>query len=133
MLSANVARQLHLTDGKIKIENHEVMIKTLPIGIQPDEFRNRLKADEVQAHIKDIRSTFRDVQIMLGVDRLDYIKGIPLKLAAMDKFFQRHPEKIGKVVLIQIVIPSRESLEANQALRQEVQQQVGEINGKYGM
>lgn len=107
-------------------------IRTLPIGIQPEEFRKRLETDDVQAHIRDMQSTFRGMKVMLGVDRLDYVKGIPLKLEAMDKFFQRHPEQVGKVVLIQIVIPSRESLEANQHLRQEVQTQVGEINGKYG-
>lgn len=86
----------------------------------------------MQELIRDTRSTFRDMKIIVGVDRLDYTKGIPLKLRAMDKFFQDHPEQVGKVTLVQIVVPSRESLDANQALRKDVQEHVGRINGKYG-
>lgn len=123
---------MNISEGKLKTADGDILVKTLPIGIEPRDFSDRLKKDEVQNLIECTRGDFRDMQIMVGVDRLDYIKGIPLKLEALDKLFQQHPEKVGKVVLIQVVVPSRENVQANQSLRKDVQELVGKINGKYG-
>lgn len=122
-----------MESDRLKVGDHTVLVKTLPIGIEPSDFLERLRKDEVQNLIQSTRQNFDGVQLMVGIDRLDYIKGIPLKLHAMDMFFQQHPEQVGKVVLVQVVIPSRADLEANQKLRREVQELVGKINGKYGM
>lgn len=69
---------------------------------------------------------------MVGVDRLDYIKGVPQKLHALEVFLTEHPEWVGKVVLVQVAVPSREDVEEYQNLRAVVNELVGRINGKFG-
>jgi len=69
---------------------------------------------------------------MVGVDRLDYIKGVPQKLHALEVFLTEHPEWIGKVVLVQVAVPSRQDVEEYQNLRAVVNELVGRINGKFG-
>lgn len=107
-------------------------MKTLPIGIEPSEFHERLCKAEVQEMIRTIRGQSGGARILIGIDRLDYIKGLPQKLHALDEFFHQFPDQVGKVVLVQVAIPSRANLEVNQKLRVEVQELVGRINGKYG-
>lgn len=69
---------------------------------------------------------------MVGVDRLDYIKGVPQKLHALEVFLSDHPEWVGKVVLVQVAVPSRQDVEEYQNLRAVVNELVGRINGKFG-
>lgn len=69
---------------------------------------------------------------MLGVDRLDMIKGIPQKLLAFEKFLEEHKEWREKVVLVQIAVPSRTEIPEYVKLRSMVHEMVGRINGKYG-
>jgi trehalose 6-phosphate synthase/phosphatase len=66
------------------------------------------------------------------MDRLDYSKGIPARLKTFDIFLSKYPEYLGKVSLILIVVPSRDNVESYQNLKEEVDELVGRINGKYG-
>lgn len=68
----------------------------------------------------------------MGVDRLDYIKGVPQKLHGLELFLTQHPEWIGKVVLVQLAVPSRQDVEEYQNLRSTVNELVGRINGRFG-
>jgi trehalose 6-phosphate synthase len=72
------------------------------------------------------------VKVIVGVDRLDYIKGVPQKLHALELFLTQHPEWIGKVVLVQLAVPSRQDVEEYQNLRATVNELVGRINGRFG-
>ena len=79
-----------------------------------------------------IMITFRrygNVKVMLGVDRLDMIKGIPQKLLAFEKFLDENPEYRSSVVLVQIAVPSRLDVPEYQHLRSQVHEIVGRING----
>lgn len=69
---------------------------------------------------------------MVGVDRMDYLKGVPQKLHAFDAFLTKYPEWVGKVVLIQVAVPTRPDVEEYQRLRTEVNGLIGSIAGKYG-
>ncbi len=69
---------------------------------------------------------------MVGVDRLDYVKGLPQKLRALEVLLTNHPELVGSVVLVQIAIPTRGEVEEYQNLRVLVNELVGRINGKFG-
>jgi trehalose-6-phosphate synthase len=120
-------------DSKISLSGREVFVGAFPIGIEPSEFHSRLQKEGVQDMIRSMRDKFQGATVIVGVDRLDYIKGIPQKLYAFDMFLERHPEWIGKAILVQVAIPSRANLEMNQKLRVDVQKLIGEINGKYGM
>ena len=69
---------------------------------------------------------------MVGVDRLDYVKALPQKLRAFEMFLTDHPEYVGRVVMIQIAIPTRGEVEEYQNLRLLVNELIGRINGKFG-
>ena len=69
---------------------------------------------------------------MVGVDRLDYVKGLPQKLRALEVLLTNHPELVGSVVLVQIAVPTRGEVEEYQNLRVLVNELVGRINGKFG-
>lgn len=70
--------------------------------------------------------------MLLGIDRLDYIKGIPHKMQALKSFFEKYPEYQDQVVLVQVAVPSRQDVKEYQMLKQNVDQLVGQINSTYG-
>lgn len=92
-----------------------------------------MKKPKVQERIAALERKFQGVKLMVGVDRLDYIKGVPQKLHALEVFLTEHPEWVGKVVLVQVAVPSRQDVEEYQNLRAVVNELVGRINGKFGM
>eukprot|EP00761_Pharyngomonas_kirbyi_P012577 gb/GECH01012604.1/.p1 GENE.gb/GECH01012604.1/~~gb/GECH01012604.1/.p1 ORF type:complete len:748 (+),score=160.27 gb/GECH01012604.1/:1-2244(+) len=116
----------------VRYQGRFVSVCTDPVGIDPDKFHNKLISSEVMNRVEELRQTFRGRKIILGVDRLDYIKGVPHKLRGLERFFQEHPDWIGKVVLIQVAVPSRIGVKEYQELKHEVEELVGRINGKYG-
>ncbi|KAJ1031094.1 hypothetical protein NDA18_002313 [Ustilago nuda] len=115
-----------------EFEGRYVHVGTYPIGIEPNQFEEGLERDSVKERIKSLQRRFEGVKIIVGVDRLDYIKGVPQKLHALETFLQDHPEWVGKVVLVQVAVPSRQDVEEYQNLRATVNEAVGRINGRFG-
>ncbi|KAL9939381.1 hypothetical protein V8E36_002194 [Tilletia maclaganii] len=116
----------------LEFEGRYVHVGTYPIGIQPELFEKGLQKKSVQERIRTLERRFEGVKIIVGVDRLDYIKGVPQKLYALEAFLQDHPEWVGKVVLVQVAVPSRQEVEEYQNLRSKVNEAVGAINGRFG-
>jgi len=125
-------RGLPTTPNGIQYEGRTVTIGAFPIGIDPDKFTEGLKKPKVQERIAHLTKKFQGIKLIVGVDRLDYIKGVPQKLHAFEVFLTEHPEWVGKVVLIQVAVPSRQDVEEYQNLRAVVNELVGRINGKFG-
>ena len=109
-----------------------VHVGTFPIGIDPDKFITALDNPAVQAKVRELEERFAGKKLMVGVDRLDYIKGVPHKLHAFDQFLTRYPEWQGKVALLQVAVPTRTEVEEYKNLRTSVNELVGRINGKFG-
>ncbi|KAA1095760.1 Trehalose-6-P synthase/phosphatase complex synthase subunit [Puccinia graminis f. sp. tritici] len=109
-----------------------VHVGSFPIGIEPTKFQEALLSPAVQKRILTLEQRFHGIKVIVGVDRLDYIKGVPQKLHALDVFLSEHPEWIGKVVLVQVAVPSRQDVEEYQNLRSNVNELVGRINGRFG-
>lgn len=109
-----------------------VTVGAFPIGIDPEKFVEGLQKPKVQERIAALSRKFEGVKLIVGVDRLDYIKGVPQKLHALEVFLTEHPEWIGKIVLVQVAVPSRQDVEEYQNLRAVVNELVGRINGKFG-
>ncbi|WPT11748.1 Alpha,alpha-trehalose-phosphate synthase [UDP-forming] 1 [Picochlorum sp. SENEW3] len=107
-------------------------VAAFPIGIDPDRFTSALEAPEVRANVAQLLNRYAGRKVMLGVDRLDMIKGIPQKLLAFEKFLEENPDWRDKVLLVQIAVPSRTDVPEYQRLRSMVHEIVGRINGKYG-
>ncbi|KAH7915644.1 glycosyltransferase family 20 protein [Hygrophoropsis aurantiaca] len=116
----------------VEFEGRLAHVGTFPIGIEPDSFIENLKKESVKSRITQIEQRFGGVKLIVGVDRLDYIKGVPQKLHALELFLTQHPEWIGKVVLVQLAVPSRQDVEEYQNLRSTVNELVGRINGRFG-
>ena len=78
-----------------------------PIGIHPNKWEEALESSLVKDKIIDLQRRFDGKKVLLGIDRLDYVKGIPHKLKAIECFLRAHPQWMGKIVLLQIAVPSR--------------------------
>eukprot|EP01027_Heterolobosea_sp_BB2_P009520 GEZU01014023.1.p1 GENE.GEZU01014023.1~~GEZU01014023.1.p1 ORF type:complete len:794 (+),score=283.04 GEZU01014023.1:81-2384(+) len=103
-----------------------------PIGIDPNKWTECLCKPETQARIAELKEKFKGQKIVLGVDRLDYTKGLPLKFQAFERFLTLHPEFREKVTLIQIGVPTRETVQEYKELITEVNELCGRINSKFG-
>ncbi|KAL5716526.1 Trehalose-6-P synthase/phosphatase complex synthase subunit [Ranunculus cassubicifolius] len=107
-------------------------VAAFPIGIDSDRFIRALELPKVQDHIKELKERFAGRKVMLGVDRLDMIKGIPQKILAFEKFLEENPNWHDKVVLLQIAVPTRTDVPEYQKLTSQVHEIVGRINGRFG-
>lgn len=103
-----------------------------PISINYEDFASA--ADPaVTAMARTIRNRLGDVRLILGVDRLDYTKGIPERLIAFQELLEQHPELRGRVTMLQIAVPSREDIPEYIQLKLRIETAVGKINGQYGV
>ncbi|RKZ33238.1 trehalose-6-phosphate synthase, partial [bacterium] len=117
--------------GKIKNDNRQIRIGAFPISIDFYEFENMARSQEVSDRAWYIHEDLPNQHIILGVDRLDYTKGIINRLRAFQNAMRRYPELIKKLTFIQVVVPSRQNVPEYQNLRREIEQTVGEINGEF--
>jgi trehalose 6-phosphate synthase len=108
-------------------------VKPFPISIDPSLWKGPTKPAELTSDNRNVRKALglRDEKIIFGVDRLDYTKGIPDRMKAFARLLERHPEWHGKVTMVQVGAPSREHLRRYQALMNEVESCVTQINAKY--
>lgn len=117
---------------RIEVGGRSVRLDALPIGIAPAEFTDLLaKDEETRSRLSAIRERYAGRHLLLGVDRLDYTKGIPDRLRTYRRLLEDYPELRGKVTLIQVAVPSREVIPMYKELRQEVDELVGKINGHF--
>lgn len=114
------------------IPTNEKMWGVYPISIDTQHFMDLSKKPETQEFITKYKHYKQNMKWILGVDRLDYIKGLLLKLRAYRTFLKRYPEERGKVQMVQIVIPSRTEVPEYQELKRHIEQLVSRINGEYG-
>jgi trehalose 6-phosphate synthase len=87
----------------------------------------------VQKRIHELEKQYEGKTVIIGVDRLDYTKGLVQKLEGYAHFLNTYPELEGKVTLIQVAVPSREDVKEYQDLEKEISILVGKINGEHGM
>ena len=115
----------------IRFEKREIRVGHFPIGIDFALFENGAASDAVAQRSRQLRATFPDCQLILGSDRLDYSKGIPERLRAFRTALEFHPELHGRVVLIQIVVPSRVQIPRYHEFKRRIDRLVGDINGRF--
>ncbi|KAL1299779.1 alpha,alpha-trehalose-phosphate synthase [UDP-forming] 1 isoform X1 [Arachis ipaensis] len=120
------------TPEGVEYQGKLTRVAAFPIGIDSHRFKRALELPEVQKHIKDLEERFKHRKVMLGVDRLDMIKGIPQKILAFEKFLEENPDWREKVVLLQIAVPTRTDVPEYQKLTSQVHEIVGRINGRFG-
>jgi trehalose 6-phosphate synthase len=110
---------------------HELRVGAFPISIDFKDFVRRAAKPEVSEEVQRIDGLLPQSKLILGIDRLDYSKGIPLRIRAFGEALASYPELRGNVCLLQVVIPSRLDVERYQLLKRDIDRLVGEINGRY--
>ncbi|EME32832.1 alpha,alpha-trehalose-phosphate synthase (UDP-forming) isoform 2 [Galdieria sulphuraria] len=116
----------------VNYHSHFAHVGIFPIGIDPNTFHRALEDANVQQRIQELHERFMGKKVLLGVDRLDYIKGVPHKLLALEWLLTKYSEWMHKVVLVQIAVPTRTEIEEYKKLSSQTNELVGRINGKFG-
>jgi trehalose 6-phosphate synthase len=106
-------------------------VGAFPISIDFGAFERDAASREVSESAWHIHENLPERQIVLGLDRMDYTKGIPYRLRAFRHLLANHPDIRGKITLVQVVVPSRRGIPEYEALKTEIERLVGEINGAF--
>ncbi|NTV64962.1 MAG: trehalose-6-phosphate synthase [Oscillochloris sp.] len=115
----------------LQTAGHRIRLGVFPIGIDAADFGRTAATREVTELTRQIRTALGRQQIILGVDRLDYTKGIEQRLEAFRHALLRFPELHHQVSFVQIAVPSRADIPEYQNLKQRIERLVGEINGEF--
>ncbi len=113
-------------------DGREVRLGVYPMGVDAAQFGRVASDPQVLDEVRAIREQASGARIILGVDRLDYTKGIPRRLLAMERLLERDASQRGQVRLVQIAVPSRTSVPQYAEFRRRVDEEVGRINGTFG-
>jgi trehalose 6-phosphate synthase len=114
-----------------RFEGRVTQIGTFPIGIDYELFAGAAATPTITDRVKELRRQIPTPQIVLGLDRLDYTKGIPYRLRAFHLALKRYPELHRKITLLQVVVPSRETVPEYQDLKAQIERLVTQINGEF--
>ena len=115
----------------ITVNDRPVVAEAFPMGIDDKKYASLPDQPEVQEQIAHLEENFKDLKVILAVDRLDYSKGILQRLMAFEQLLELHPEYIEKIILYMIVVPSRDTVPQYKELRDEIDKRVGNINSLY--
>ncbi|KAA0109304.1 trehalose-6-phosphate synthase [Mycolicibacterium sp. P1-5] len=119
--------------GEVQLGFRTVKVGAFPISIDSADLDSKARNRDVRRRAKELRAELGNPRkILLGVDRLDYTKGIDVRLKAFSELLAEGRAKRDDTVLVQLATPSRERVESYRVLRGEIEQQVGHINGEYG-
>jgi len=116
---------------KMNAGGRTLRLGSFPISIDYNAFMKHAASPEIAALASDLRTRLPNRQLILGVDRLDYTKGIPHRLEAFRNALLRYPDLLERVRLVQVVVPSREDIPQYSELRTRIERLVGEINGQF--
>jgi alpha,alpha-trehalose-phosphate synthase [UDP-forming] len=130
-----------LTDAEVDWDRHTATVgghtchvRSFPISIDVASFEAAATAPGSEAAVATLRERYAPPggQLGIGVDRMDYSKGLPEKLKTLDLLWERYPEHRGRFTFVQVAVPSRTDIEAYDELTQKVERLVREINERYG-
>ncbi len=121
-----------LGDTRYRAYGQTVHCNAFPIGIDVDEFAALTHAKESREMYENMKREYSTRRLVLGIDRLDYSKGIPQRVRAFRELLANYPENRRSATLIQIASPTRETVDAYGDIRRELESLCGAINGDYG-
>lgn len=119
--------------GDIVTSGHgRARLATFPIGIDPTMFAQYASKAVTHPEVSRLRMSLQGSKLLIGVDRLDYSKGLTNRIRAVDRLLQLQPSLKRRLSLLQIAVPSRGGIEAYGRLQADVAQLVTEVNGRHG-
>jgi trehalose 6-phosphate synthase len=119
--------------SEIITPDRDFRVGAFPISIDFSEFERQAQSQESAEKAWIIHANFPEQQLLLGVDRLDYSKGIPNRIKAIENVLERYPELIRKISFLQIVVPSRTDVPEYKELKEEIEGLVGRVNGRFSV
>jgi trehalose 6-phosphate synthase/phosphatase len=114
---------------RVRLEGRDVKLGVFPMGVDAKHFDAAARDPQVIARAQAIRSESDGRQIVLGIDRLDYTKGIPCRLEAVERLLRNDPSLRDRIRYIQVAVPSRGEVDSYQRFKRQVEESVGRING----
>ena len=117
---------------RLRAGERTITAGAFPIGIDAAAWARHASSREVERHMAELRRQIGPQAVLLGVDRLDYTKGLLERLAAYERLLEQHPDMRGQVVLVQVVVPSREAVADYARLKTELDARVGQLAGRFG-
>jgi len=115
----------------IHLENRVVKVDAFPIGIDFDKFYEACSTQVVIYEKGKLKKNLSDRKLIFSVDRLDYTKGLLIRLKAYERFLEKYPQWHEKAVFNMVVVPSRDTIDRYINLKKELEATIGRINGKY--
>ncbi|WP_395309855.1 trehalose-6-phosphate synthase [Mycobacterium sp. AMU20-3851] len=119
--------------GEVQVGFRTVKVGAFPISIDSGDLDRKARARSIRQRARQIRAELGNPRkLLLGVDRLDYTKGIDVRLKAFSELLEQDRADRTDTVLVQLATPSRERVESYIEMREDIERQVGHINGEYG-
>ena len=120
-------------DGTIRVGNRSVKAAAFPIGIDAKEFAEAVQSPTAKQAHERLRGSVEDKRIIMGVDRLDYSKGLTERFLGYRRFLEEHDDCRGKVTFLQIAPPSRGEVHTYETIRETLDELSGRINGEFAV
>jgi len=117
----------------VELRGHRSSVRPFPISVEKWSERGVLAGDELATQIAQFRDLHKlgSTQVIVGVDRIDYTKGLPERLRAIGRFLEKYPQHHGKITFVQLGAPSRTHLRRYRDLIAELESLADEINWKF--
>lgn len=120
-----------LDEERVKVSDRKIVLRHCPIGMDVASFRSERRSEGARDAAERLSRFLIGRKLVLGVDRMDYSKGLPERFEAVARMFERHPRTHGRVQFTQIAPPSRSRVDEYKRLREQIDQLCGRINGNY--
>jgi trehalose 6-phosphate synthase len=118
-------------EGMLSVGGRRVRLMACPVGIDAHEFAALVESDKARETYERVRASAVDRTLIVGVDRLDYSKGLEERFLGYERYLTEHPEERKEVVLLQIAPPSRGAVDSYQRIRSALEGLAGKINGAH--
>ncbi|MEO1266273.1 MAG: trehalose-6-phosphate synthase, partial [Pseudomonadota bacterium] len=118
-------------DNRVTAFGRTITVKPYPIGIDTEAFREMARSEEASSVIERIQRRTTEAAQIIGVDRLDYSKGLPERFTAFERLLENYPENQKRLTLMQIAPPTRENVDAYSDIREQLEGLSGAINGRF--
>jgi trehalose 6-phosphate synthase len=123
----------HGRSSRLQLGDRTVRVRAFPISIDFEKYESVAKHPDVINHAAELRKTLgHGRKVILGVDRLDYTKGIDVRVKAFGELLASGRQSIRDSVFVQVAVPSRERITEYRELRRGIEELVGQINGDFG-
>jgi trehalose 6-phosphate synthase/phosphatase len=116
---------------RVEVEGRSVRLHVFPMGVDAESFAARAADPAIIEASRELRAAHAAEKLLLGVDRLDYTKGLTRKFLAVERLLERSPQYRSKIRLLQVAVPSRENVSAYRELKREIEEIAGRINGAH--